>query len=281
MLKDWMIPDDLARGDLKSPDRDWSDVTLHRIESVDDPLFDMAFGALWAEFGAAREVEQAGVLAKRLRWEGHEMKDGWALRYRLMLITSGGKFAAVRDHTAIVRENVPGAVVHMSHNLVAVDWRRTGLAGWLRALPIQTARRCLEIQRRPPDSPITLIGEMEHPDPTHCASEIRLRAYERSGWLKIDPSRIHYMQPDFRAPGEIDLDGRTRPLPLSLIVRRVGRESETVITGREVRNLVESLYHMYGRGFRPSDMAPVYRSLEACPGPDERIALVAPTHIAS
>ena len=62
MLRDWMNPSDLAPGDVKSLEGDWSSMELHRVHSADDPDFDIAFGALWAEFGARSEVEQPTVL---------------------------------------------------------------------------------------------------------------------------------------------------------------------------------------------------------------------------
>jgi hypothetical protein len=277
MLQDWMVAADLAPGDAKSLERDWSDIELHRIGQTDSPLFDMAFGALWAEFGAIGEIEQASVLAERMRWDPGQIIDGAAMRYRMMLVTSCGTFAAVRDHTAIVLADEPGAIVHLSHNLVAAEWRRTGLAGWLRALPVTTARHVLEAQGRPRESPVVLVGEMEHPDVNDPATQIRLKAYERAGYKKIDPSRVGYVQPDFRAHHEIDMGGGPRPIPLALIIRRVGDEAEEFITGAEVRRIVRSLYKMYARGFRAEDMRVVHESLQHYPGSDERIRLVPPT----
>lgn len=276
MLQPWMIPSDLAPGDAKSLQRDWSDIELHRVASVDDPHFETAFGALWAEFGASGEIEQPEVLARRMQWDGSSLTHGCALRYRMMLLLSHGQFAAVRDHTAIVQADREGALVHMSHNLVAPAWRRTGLAGWLRALPIQTARSCLAAQKRSPDSPITLVGEMEHLD-SRPSTYVRLTAYEKAGYAKIDPSRINYLQPDFRPPEEIDLDGGPRPLPLVLLVRRVGRESESTITAGEARDIAAGLYHMYAASFREADMKPLWASLETYPPRDEVLRLIPPT----
>lgn len=271
-----MIPDDLAPGDAKSLERDWSDVNLHHITSTSDPLFETAFGALWAEFGESGEVEQATVLSRRMEWDGTALRDGCALRYRMMLLTSADEFAAVRDHTAIVQENREGAIVHLSHNLVAPAWRRSGLAGWLRALPIQTARSCLRAQNRPADSPITLVGEMEHPD-SRPSTFVRLTAYEKAGYLKVDPRRINYLQPDFRAPEVIDLEGGPQPLPLMLLVRRVGREQEKTITAGEARDIAEGLYRMYATGFRANDMKPLFASLETYPPREEILPLLLPT----
>jgi hypothetical protein len=277
MLQDWMIPSDLAPGDMRSLERDWSDIELHRIKSADDPGFDIAFGALWAEFGARSEVEQPTVLSKRLRWDGDKVVGGYALRYRLVVLKSRGRLAAVRDHTAIVRSGVAGSIVHLSHNFIALEWRRTGLAGWLRALPIQSARICLAEQGRSPAEPITLVGEMKALDRNDPASYARLKAYEKAGYLLIDPRRIPYLQPDFRAPDEIDLTGGPKPLSLGLIVRRVGQESELTVSGAEARRIVEALYRVYGETFRQRDMAPVLASLERYPAPDEVIDLLPPS----
>lgn len=276
MLQPWMNPSDLAPGDAKSLERDWADIALHRIESAEDPLFDMAFGALWAQFGAIGEVEQADVLAKRMLWDGGRLVNGCALRYRMMLLTSHGKFAAVRDHTAIVQEGKPAAVVHLSHNLVAPEWRRTGIAGWLRALPVQTARACLAAQNRPDDSPVYLVGEMEHLNPDDPASVVRLKAYEKAGYLKVDTRRVNYLQPDFRAAEEIDLSGGIKPIPMTLVIRRVGREKENFVTGAEVREIAEALYRMYATGFREQDMAPLFESINGYPPDEEAIPLVPP-----
>jgi hypothetical protein len=277
MLLDWMIPSDLAPGDKKSLEGDWSSMKLRRVQSPDDPDFDVAFGALWAEFGSRSEVEQPTVLSRRLRWNGHKLVQGYALRYRLVLLKSQGKVAAVRDHTAIVRSGQEEAIVHLSHNLVAPEWRRSGLAGWLRALPIQSARNCLAEQGRSVDSPIILAGEMKSLDPADPATYARLKAYENAGYLLIDPRRVPYLQPDFRSPDEIDLTGGVSPLPLVLIVRRVGREGELTISGAEVLRIVEAIYRVYGETFRPRDMAPVLASLENYPAPNEIIDLLPPT----
>ena len=275
-LQNWMLPADLSPGDARSLHRDWSGITLQSIESTDDPAFDAAFGALWAEFGANSEVEQPTVLSRRLLWDGNHLVNGCALRYRLSLVTSDGKFAAVRDHTAIVREGIEGAIVHLSHNLVAPEWRRTGLAGWLRALPIQSARECLAAQQRPADSPITLVGEMKFLDDNDSTTFVRLKAYEKAGYLMIDPRRVKYLQPDFRAPEQIDLSGGPRPLSLALIVRRVGREKESTISGAEILGIADALYRMYAVTFRPRDMAPLIESLRTYPGRDEVIDLLPP-----
>ena len=197
MLPDWMIPSDLAPGDLKSLEGDWSSMELHRIHSTDDPEFDLAFGALWAEFGARSEVEQPTVLSRRLRWNGDKLVEGYALRYRLVLLKSHGKLAAVRDDTAIVRGGQEEAIVHLSHNFIAPEWRRSGLAGWLRALPIQSARNCLAEQGRSSASPIILVGEMKALDPADPASYARLKPMRKPAIFSSIPAEFATCNPIF------------------------------------------------------------------------------------
>jgi hypothetical protein len=147
----------------------------------------------------------------------------------------------------------------------------------LRAWPIQTARACLAVAGLPADSPITLVAEMEHPDTVFPNRMIRLKAYEKAGFKKVDPLRVNYFQPDFRPIAEIDASGGPRPLPFGLVIRRVGREQEQVIRGAEARGIVDCLYQMYGTGFRASDMAAAWRTVRDYPGDESEIPLVPPT----
>jgi hypothetical protein len=277
MLQPWMNADDLAPGDAKCARLDWTGFELHRIRSRADPYFWTAFEALWREFGAHGEMEQADVIERRLRWDPRQSVHGCALLYELLLVTRDGGFVAVRDHTAIVRADFPMAVVHMSHNLVAPAFRRVGIAGWLRALPAQTARDCLCAQGHSSTEPIALVAEMEPADPANEARTIRLTAYERAGYQKINPDEISYLQPDFRHPEEIDTSGGPRPVRLDLLVRLVGDESRSSLRADQVRGIVESLYRMYGAEFRPADMAVVWEHLARFPRGDHSIALLPPT----
>lgn len=253
-------PRDLASGDQRSASLEPGSFEFHRIRSMDDPLFQKAYAALWAEFGAKHEMELHTTLDQRFQCP--------EFRYEMILVQRGGSFRGVRDHTAIALPGGHGAVVHLSHNLVAPEARRTGLAGWLRALPIQTARELVGA-----DAAITLVGEMEY----EGDGSIRLLAYEKAGFQKIDPARVQYYQPDFREPAAIDASGGAQPLPLQLIIRRVGREEERDIPGREVRALVEALYAIYRPQFRASDLAHPLLDLARLPTDDEIVLLLPPT----
>ncbi|MEO8206495.1 MAG: hypothetical protein ABI615_09965 [Chthoniobacterales bacterium] len=271
------LPHDLAPGDKKSADRNRPDLQLHLISDASDPLFEKAYQCLWNEFGPQGEMESLEVIKKRFHWKPDTLINGCSLLYHLVMVASGDTPVAVRDHTAIILPERREAVVHLSHAFVAPEYRRTGIAGWLRALPIQTARHALSAQGLDKTTPITLVGEMEKFDPADTATFTRLKAYEKAGYLKIDPAVIHYLQPDFRSPEIIDAGGKTEPLPMTLLIRRVKQENERFISGEAVRNIADALYRMYGAEFRAQDMQSVLNSLDEYPEPTAEVALIPPT----
>jgi len=265
-----LTPDLLAPGDQKSRGFDPAQFTWTRIRSVEDSLFESAYNALWAEFGASNEMETRDVLAGRF-------KPNPAMRYEMVLAQKEALIAAIRDQTAIWFEGE--VVVHLSHLLVAPEWRRSGLAGWMRAASIITAHE-LASEHNHPDAAITLVGEMEFDDGSDPRRTVRLAAYERAGFLRIDPAAVRYFQPDFRPPASIDAGDGPRPLPFQLIVRQVGRESDRTIRGARARRLVRALYAMYSAQFRPQDMAHPSLSLADYPADNTEVALLAPTAVA-
>jgi len=184
---------DLAPGDSKSAALDLSALRFDRIRSASDPLFEEAYGRLWLEFGKTGGMESRQTLRQRL-------KLGPRMLYEMIYVQRGDDFIAVCDHTAILDSGGRSVLVHLSHILVAPPARRTGLAGWLRALPIATARECLAANGisndrqngLPPGVRTTLLAEMEHPARERPHDMIRLRAYEKAGFRKIDPARVAY-----------------------------------------------------------------------------------------
>jgi hypothetical protein len=257
---------DLAPGDVRSAEVDLSEYEITRIRSTDDPLFEAAYTQLWAEFGPKDEMELRETLAARFRLAPR-------ILYEMVLVRRAGEFIAARDHTAALGDG--GAVVHLSHNLVSPLARRTGITGWLRAWPIQTAREFLSAHGLPESAPITLLAEMEYLAEDDPARTIRLRAYTKAGFKMIDPAMLSYYQPDFRAPEVIDATGGAVPLAFQLVVRRVGRENETLISGREVRELVRALYAIYSPQFRPADLAHPLLALDRLP-PDDAVLVLLP-----
>jgi hypothetical protein len=260
-----LTPDLLAPGDGKSAALDPAQFHWTRIRSADHPLFPATYETLWAEFGATHGMELRGVLAARFAF-------GKSMRYEMIVAQQDGHFAAVRDHTAIWFEGE--VVVHLSHLIVRPDWRRSGLAGWMRAVPLLTAQE-VAAGNHAPAAPVTLVGEMEYDDGSDPARATRLLAYERAGYLKI--GGVPYHQPDFRAPAEIDASGGARPLPYQLIVRQVGRETERTVTGVRVRRWARALYAMYGAQFRADDMAHPLLALDRYPADADEVRLVEPT----
>lgn len=259
-----LIAADLSPGDAPSAALDWTGLTPHRVAGADDPLFERAYQFLSDEFAPRHEVEHKDVLIARFNRNPTSAIDGRSFLYEMILVLRGDELAAVRDHTAIVPHDrrTRQIVVHLSHLLVAKPWRGTGLAGWMRALPIQTARRAARLagfKRRKFD--VVLLAEMESPDSSRIDTLIRLKSYQRAGFLKVDPYAIAYRQPDFRPLTEIDATG-VRPLPMALILRRLGRETETSISGNELKHLVRSLYAMYGLELRRADMADLFSSID-------------------
>jgi hypothetical protein len=277
-----LIADDLAPGDVRARDFDWSGLRLERIRDPDHPLFRAVYQRLWREFGGRGEMEKESVIASRLGWDPGRPINHHALRYEMLAVRRGDDIVAVRDHTAIVpgvphRADHPGQVfVHLSHVIVEPPLRGSGLAAWLRALPIQSARECARAAGEPARDRITLVAEMEHPDGMTPTVTGRLRSYERAGFLKIDPDAVRYCQPDVRTADEIDRTS-VQPVPLALIVRQVGREAETSISGAAVRHLAAALYTMFGVHVRPDHLAPLWALLEHFPGPGERVALRRPS----
>jgi GNAT superfamily N-acetyltransferase len=243
-------PEDLAPGDRVEAARDWSDLRVHRVRDVADPDFALAYERLWSEFGARGEMERRRVIEERLGWDPAKPVGGAALAYELLVLRRGGALAALRDHTAVVRLDSEGrpfpgpVVVHLSHAFVVPAQRGSGIAAWLRALPLETARRCARAAAASPAAEVVLVAEMEPPDPSEPQRMVRLRSYERAGFQKVDPAAAPYAQPDFR-PAELLAAATPQPVPLNLLLRRVGREHEASMPGAELAAVVAAVYAVY------------------------------------
>jgi GNAT superfamily N-acetyltransferase len=245
-----LLPEDLAPGDRDAAARDWTDVRVHRVRAVDDPDFSAAYQRLFAEFGPRGEMETRAVIGDRLAWDPARPLARAALAYELLVLRRGERVAALRDHTAVVRLDARGRpapgplVVHLSHAFVEPAYRGHGLVAWLRALPLQTARRCAAAAGCAPGGAVVLVAEMEAPDPAEPRRMPRLRSYQRAGFRKVDPAAAPYAQPDFRA-SEVLAGATPRPVPLELVLRRVGREDEEAMPAAELAAVVEAIYAVY------------------------------------
>jgi GNAT superfamily N-acetyltransferase len=276
-----LIPEDLAPGDVRALEVEWAGLRVERVRTPDHPLFPRLYDRLWREFGALGEMEKREVIVDRLAWDPRQAVNHHALLYEMLAVLAGDEVVALRDHTAIVprpphRAGHPGQViVHLSHIIVEPPMRGGGLSAWLRAFPLQAARECAAAAGEPASDRITLVAEMEHPDGRTPNIMARLRSYDRAGFRKIDPDAVRYMQPDFRPAAEIDASSG-QPVPLALVIRRVGREHEQSLPGAEVREIVRALYAMFGAHSRDDHMAPLWSLLDHFPGPGTEVALRAP-----
>jgi GNAT superfamily N-acetyltransferase len=276
-----LLEDDLAPGDRSAAAQDWSDLRVRRVRDGDDPDFAAAYERLWAEFGPRGEMETRTVIRERLAWDPARPHGATALAYELIVLRRGGEIAALRDHTAVVRLDAAGrprpgpVVVHLSHSFVEPAHRGSGLVAWLRALPLETARRCARATGCA-EGAIVLVAEMEAPDPGEPERMARLRSYERAGFSKVDPSAAPYAQPDFRPP-EVLASATPRAVPLGLVLRRVGRESELAVPAAELVAIVESIYSVYAVHVPAAALDPLRAAAAAWTARQPTFRLIKPT----
>ena len=252
---------DLAPGDSLPHPALPKGLSLHVVESPEDPLFETAYKLLDEEFGAKGEMETRDVIISRMSWKPTQLLNGCGMLYNLMLLMLGDECVALRDHTAITRPDCDEVVVHLSHVLVVPKWRRKGLAPILRTIPVVTAHTCAAAIGRP-EAPVTLFCEMEPIDLTIPANKIRRTSYEQAAFTALGAG-LGYMQPDFRPFEAIDADpAGPKPIPFDILLRRVGMEEKINIMHERVVTNVELIYAMYAVAFRAKDMAPCYKWLE-------------------
>lgn len=281
LVYEWR-PKDLAPGDRVSVGLEVRGFTAHRIIDAGDPLYRTGFETLWKEFGHLNEMEPEAVIRERLRRDLRRASPRCSTLYEMCVLEHEGRILGVRDHTAILRMHrgrVAGVVVHLSHMLLLATARETGLAGWMRAFPMQTVRRALGLAgAQAGEAPVVFVGEMEAPKESRPLTEYRLRSCQKAGFRAIDPAGFPYHQPDFRAPSVIDHEGGPRPVPLRLVIRRVGREMEQGLAWREALEIADALYDMYQADYKEGDIAPLRVLLrKASAGLDSPLALVDPT----
>jgi len=226
-------------------------------------------------------METRSVLKQRFTWNAELLLPNQPLLHYSMILAldSQKNVAAVRDFSAIVplAPEPPRITLHLSHLWIHPTHRRTGLAGWMRALPLETGRILLARSQYSPDAPITLAAEMELPDGKDEERNLRRLAYEKAGFLKVDPRVVPYLQPDFRDPIQIDASGAPELIPMALILRRVGCENETSAPASFIRSIIHDLYTLYSKTFRSCDMAPLWDRWRSLPDGPTPISLLPPT----
>ncbi len=103
-----------------------------------------------------------------------------------------------------------------------------------------------------------------------------LRSYERAGFRLVDPAAAPYAQPDFRPP-ELLAGDAPRPVSLGLVVRRVGRESETTMPASELRAVVDAIYAVYGVHVPAAALEPLRAAAAVWTGRPAPFRLLPPT----
>lgn len=230
------VEDDKARGALER----------YRLEEVDDgALFDAAYGALDAEFGARGELERREVVEA---WLSAPSPRAYHL---LVARDRDGAVVAVRDCHVCVDPRANAVVVYLAHVLVLPEHRRGGLASLMRAAPLALGRRAGSALREPD---LLLAAEMEPAVPTEEPTLVRLVAYGKAGFSAIDPVCLPYCQPDFRDLDRLCAGEQARPLPLLPVVRWVGHEQARAIPARLAQAYVDDLYAVFATHCRARDL---------------------------
>ncbi|EYF06028.1 Hypothetical protein CAP_2488 [Chondromyces apiculatus DSM 436] len=232
---------------------------LWSVDNPDAPEFDEGYQLLWDTFGPTAEMERKDVLRKFLRDDPFEPEpSGTYMRY-FFLVARGedGKIRGVRDGTVLVNPAYAPdlCVVYLAHIYMKPEARGTVLSYWLRISPVEIAMQFLldlhtmgKIALPAPNAPgkyfgmrMNLTAESEYFSPEEPVSWQRMLFYGRGGFDAINPRHFPYRQPDFREPEQIRETGN-RPLPLVLLVRRMGRERQAQLPIDEARALMRLLY---------------------------------------
>jgi hypothetical protein len=257
-----------------------SALTIHVVRSVADPWFTTAFNTLDSYFKERGEMETLAVIEQRFAWNPAKPESDLSLFEEMaVLLDHTGDIAAVGDYSVILPHAAikqgGAAVVHLSHVYANPHKpRRDVLNKYVPELTAQSARFALQLAGLPETAPITLAAEMEPYEADNEESCRRIRRFLLAGLCMVDPAAVRYYQPDFREPAVIDASTGPDKLLLTLMLRRLGRETDTTTSASEILHIAECLYHMYSTGIRPQDMAPAYASLCDYPPAAASVSLI-------
>jgi len=185
-------------------------------------------------------------------------KAGTFVRYFMLVAkNAAGEICGVRDGCVLFNQGYGSdqCVIFLARLFMLPAARGTALSLWLRIAPVEIAMqhladlhdRCL-ITLPLPDAPeayfglrLNLTAEMEYFAQQDRASLARILFYGRGGFRAISPGHVPYAQPDMRPAAQIHATG-ARPVPLMILVRRIGREQEATMPIDEARVMLQLLY---------------------------------------
>ncbi|MGO4893680.1 hypothetical protein [Flavobacterium sp. W21_SRS_FM6] len=255
-------------------------LTTHIISRSDDELFEPAYTVLNDYFGSRNEMESKAVISARFNWRTNEVIDGYSMLYQLAYITDeNDALAAVGDYSVVINhkacESGQAVVVHLSHIWVNPQKPGRGIVKHLmHSLTTEAAELAIKTAQLAPNTPITLVGEMEPYEAGNEERVRRIKVFLYNGLRLVDPASIPYCQPDFRSSKEIAAAQHSSPVPLSLMIRRVNREEQQNTNAKEIKHIVACLYHMYAQGLSPKAIEDANLTLETYPSDGESVALL-------
>jgi hypothetical protein len=233
-------------------------ILLERIDSPDHPRFADAYRILSTYFAPKNQIEGADVLRGRLRQRSMLLTRGWTARYEMLVLSREGRIIGVRDHLFFTGPNAAEQTpIYQAHIFVTPEWRGTGIAAWLRALPLISAswsqqEATLQLSRP------SLVAEIDRSRAPHDDAAHALRGYLLAGYGLL-PREIEYLQPDVPAGMTSEWSGRCSTTPMHLAFRFVGSESSEPRTGAEIALCVEALYALHETEFPNQDLEVLWR----------------------
>src|SRR5690606_33105178 len=227
---------------------------------------------LAAEFGPRGEMETLDQLQKRLFSSHGGSPDGYHMTYEMMLLVEDdNSIVGVGDYCVIVPEGVAAAhhrdrpvVGFLSHLWIAPGHRRRSLTRRI----LERLETLLAVDGQNDTGARVLVAEVDPPRPGDREREQRLDYFGRVGYVPVHA--VSYLQPDFNADGG---GGASVPVPLLLLLRRLGSAAESELNGAQLRHIVTSIYAMYARSVDERHIAAVRASLADYPAPTAVIRL--------
>lgn len=237
------------------------------VDDPQSPWLARGHAVLAEEFGPRGEMETLDQLRKRLCPVHERSRDGYHVTYEMMLLVDDDNaIIGAGDYCVIVRGDMGKAqrpdrpvVGFLSHLWIAPGHRRRSLTRRI----LERLEALVGCDGQDGAGARVLVAEVDPPRPGDREREQRLEYFRRVGYAPVPG--VAYLQPDFNADGG---GGASVPVPLLLLLRRLGRAAEGELSGAQLRHVVESLYAMYARSVDERHIAAVRASLAGYPAPD-------------